>query len=159
MVEPDVVPTSFMGIYCDMNSKCSMSNMVKLSHLTFTNQQAIAPTSSTRYAEPGWCRDAQLSVGLWITHGKHHGEHHLSVLVGGLEPWSFMTFQKQLGISSSQLTNSIICQRDWNHPNSVVISQLSMKHHLFFNPGASSHWSDWSDFASAARRILRQDRT
>jgi len=28
-------------------------------------------------------------------------------LVGALEPWNFMTFQKQLGISSSQLTNSL----------------------------------------------------
>ena len=37
-------------------------------------------------------------------------------LVGGaLEHGWIMTFQKQLGISSSQLTNSIIFQRDWNH--------------------------------------------
>ena len=27
-------------------------------------------------------------------------------LVGGFKPWNFMTFQKQLGISSSQLTKS-----------------------------------------------------
>ena len=32
---------------------------------------------------------------------------------GTMEFW--MTFQKQLGISSSQLTNSIIFQRDWSH--------------------------------------------
>jgi hypothetical protein len=35
-------------------------------------------------------------------------------LFGGLEPWNFMTFH-MLGISSSQLTNSIIFQRGWNH--------------------------------------------
>jgi hypothetical protein len=33
------------------------------------------------------------------------------LLFGGLQPWNFMTFQKQLGISSSQLTNSMIFQR------------------------------------------------
>ena len=27
-------------------------------------------------------------------------------LVGGLEPWIFLTFQKELGMSPSQLTNS-----------------------------------------------------
>ena len=33
-------------------------------------------------------------------------------LVGGFEPWIFMTFQKQLGMEqSSQLTKSIIFQR------------------------------------------------
>ena len=32
------------------------------------------------------------------------------ILVGGLEPWNLMTFH-MLGISSSQLTNSIIFQR------------------------------------------------
>ena len=35
-------------------------------------------------------------------------------LVGGLEPWIFLTFQKELGMSPSQLTNSFF-QRGWNH--------------------------------------------
>ena len=34
----------------------------------------------------------------------------IDYLVGGLEPWNFMTFRIQLGMSSSQLTKSIIFQ-------------------------------------------------
>ena len=129
-------PPVSWGSNCDMNSKCSMSTIVKLSHLTFTNQR--------------WCRDAQLSVGLWITHGKHHGKHHLSVLGGGLEPWSFMTFHS--------VGNFIIPTDELHHfseglkpPNqcSYKPTQCGTPPN-FFNPGASSHWSDWSDFASAA---------
>ena len=37
-------------------------------------------------------------------------EMAIDYLVGGLEPWNFMTFRIQLGMSSSQLTKSIIFQ-------------------------------------------------
>ena len=39
-------------------------------------------------------------------------------LVGGLEPWNFMTFHSvgNIGMSSSQLTNSIIVQRGRAQP-------------------------------------------
>ena len=49
----------------------------------------------------------ELSHVLWPYH----------MLVGGLEPWIFMTFHIMVGMSSSQLTTSIIFQRGrwFNH--------------------------------------------
>ena len=48
------------------------------------------------------------------------GLNRKAAMNGWLVVWNmaFMTFQKQLGISSSQLTNSIIIQRGWLKPPS-----------------------------------------
>ena len=42
----------------------------------------------------------------------------MNITVGGLEPWNFMTFHI-LGISSSQLTNSMIFQRGRSTTNQI----------------------------------------
>ena len=46
-------------------------------------------------------------------------------LVGGLEPWNFLTFQKELGMSPSQLTNSFF-QRGWNHQPVYIYIYMKM---------------------------------
>ena len=63
-------------------------------------------------------RVVEFSVSILIRyHGESHGLSPCSPfsdsqkLLGGLEPWNFMTFHI-LRMSSSQLTNSIIFQRD-----------------------------------------------
>ena len=47
-------------------------------------------------------------------------------LIGGLEPWNFMTFQKQLGMSSSQLTSRFFrgvaqppTSHSWGHQHTM----------------------------------------
>ena len=56
-----------------------------------------------------WChRFPGLPVKLAGIHSMMFAANYTFIdrLVGGLEPWNLMTFQKQLGMSSSQLTNS-----------------------------------------------------
>ena len=49
---------------------------------------------------------------------KHHMDREL---VGGLEPWNFLTFNIIIGnVSSSQLTNSIILQRGGSTTNQIT---------------------------------------
>ena len=64
-------------------------------------------------------------------------------MVGGLEPWNFMTFHI-LGISSSQLTNSIIFQRgrsttnQYYYHNHPLMDYFMEPIHLF---GGNNHQS------------------
>jgi len=44
---------------------------------------------------------------IWgMVYGINHTFNEVNWLVGGLEPWNFMTFHERLGILSSQLTTS-----------------------------------------------------
>jgi len=55
-------------------------------------------------------------------------------LVGGLEPWNFMIFQKQLGMSSSQL---LLKLHDFSEglvgqpPTSIVIPVIPLLSHYY----------------------------
>ena len=57
----------------------------------------------------------QLQWGTLFSEKPKSKNGRLDTWVGGLEPWNFMTFHI-LGMSSSQLTNSIIFQRGWLKP-------------------------------------------
>ena len=56
---------------------------------------------------------------------KNHGQNllyvNIDILVGGLEPWNFMTFHSVGVMSSSQLTNSMIFQRGGEKPPTSII--------------------------------------
>ena len=66
--------------------------------------------------------------------------------MGGLEPWNFMTFQKQLGISSSQLTftPSFFRGVGWNH-QPVIVGYIYIYIYIYI-----SGWYrfDFGDFGS-----------
>ena len=74
---------------------------------------------------------------------KKHHSLLVTKLVGGLEPWNFMTFHI-LGMSSSQLTNSIIFQRGrytYHQPENVgtVSSNCIFHNNSTFNNGEKHH--------------------
>jgi len=105
--KPVVYPETWDCLYEKISDPCGRqwqeANICRVCALRRSLSRPISKAPPLK-AAGGWCDMSRSETCCWVSQQQ---------LVGGLEPWIFMTFQWE---SSSQLTNSIIFQRGRAQP-------------------------------------------